>query len=400
MREVVITDVKYRMTMTAIWSLGRKGIDITAVEYDSTPAKERLGFYSKYVSKTKVIPHPKVDEVNFVSALLMIGKDIYSRTGEKPVLIIPASGTHEVVICHEEEFKNYFVFNLVDQTILNHANNTFLLSQVAQSVDVPMPKTTWLEEDETIYELAHRIEFPVVIKYREGEKLSLKPNARYAIVSSREVFINQYKLMHDIQVSPLVQEYIEGDGFGVSCVFNEAHEPVEIFCHRRIREYPVSGGPSTFCESIWDDRMVSYAVKLLRELKWQGFAMVEFKGKANGDIRLMEINPRFWGSMPLSFLSKCDMPFAYYKSVMGLTTPNEGKLRFAARYRKGTKMQYILQDTLAAIGYLKGENRHLGLSLRYVFDLLNPFVKDGLFRFNDPKPGLMYFRNAFVRRKN
>ena len=399
MREVVITDIEYRMTMTVIWSLGRKGIDITAVAYDDSKSNERIGFFSKYVKHRSVIPHPKDSVRGFVNGLTEIGKEILERSGEKAILFIPRAQTHEAILQYHDLISPLFDFNIVCGENLERANNTFLLSQVAKEVKVPFPETTWLDANETISALSERIKYPVVVKYRFSEKLSLKPEKRYAIVNDPENFVKIYTLMHEIQESPLVQSYISGHGFGVSCVFNDQHEPVEIFCHKRLREYPVSGGPSTLCESVWDDNMVQHAVNLLKALNWKGFAMVEFKGDQDGDVHLMEINPRFWGSMMLSLYSGCDMPFAYYKSVMHLSTAHEGLTRFDERYTLGVKMQFMMQDLLSVVQTIKRSPIKVGLILDYLYCLINPNIKDGLIQIHDFRPGVRYLLNAFGRGK-
>ncbi|MBS7526951.1 ATP-grasp domain-containing protein [Fusibacter paucivorans] len=396
MREVVITDIQYRMTMTAIWSLGRKGIPITAVAFEKTKPYERLGFFSKYVTQQEIIPGPEQSKQAFINQLAAIGSRILERTGECPVLIVPRTQTHECIVQYSELIKPYFEYHLVCHENLERANNTFLLSEVAGDVNVPFPETTWLKENETIQSLANRLTYPVVVKYRFAERLTLKPEQRYRIIDNANDFVAAYSNMHAIQSSPLVQRYVTGSGFGVSCVFDASHEPTAIFCHKRLREYPVSGGPSTLCESIWDDRMVRYAVDLLKALNWRGFAMVEFKGEIGGDVYLMEINPRFWGSMMLSLQAGCDMPFAYYKSVQRLSTAHQGQISFGNRYQLGVRMQFILQDFLATVCNIR--KRPMGL-LSYFSHLLSPSTKDGLLSFSDPRPGIKYIMNAFLHRQ-
>jgi predicted ATP-grasp superfamily ATP-dependent carboligase len=308
---------------------------------------------------------------------------------------VPRSQTHECVVQYSELLKPCFEYHLVCLENLERANNTFLLSEVANEVKVPFPKTTWLQEEETIAMLASRLTYPVVIKYRFAERLTLKPEQRYRIIGNSNDFIAAYAEMHAIQNAPLVQQYVTGSGFGVSCVFDDSHEPTAIFCHKRLREYPVSGGPSTLCESIWDDRMVRYAVDLLKALNWRGFAMVEFKGEIGGEIYLMEINPRFWGSMMLSLQAGCDMPFAYYKSVLRLSTAHRGQMSFGNRYRLGVRMQFIMQDLLSVVGNLK---KHPMGIVSYFSHLASPATKDGLLSLSDPKPGIKYMMNALFRR--
>ena len=66
--------------------------------------------------------------------------------------------------------------------------------------------------------------------------------------------------------------------------------------HRRLREYPVTGGPSALAESIYDPMLMEQGLKLLDNLQWHGVAMVEFKkDERTGRYVLMEINPKFCG---------------------------------------------------------------------------------------------------------
>lgn len=400
MREVVILDVKYRMTLTAIRSLGKRGIKITAVAFDTTRDDECLGFYSKYVMRKIKVPDPSNGVEAFLDALKDIGLQIVDQTGEKPVLIIPGSKSMHVLTEHCAFVEGYYDCLLVDHATYLEANNTQTLLKKADEIGVHVPVTTWLHEkdgSETIGMLADRIVYPVVIKYREGEKLPLKAKERYEIIEERSSFIAHYSRMHEIQSSPLVQEYVRGKGFGVSAVFDENSRPIEIFMHERLREYPISGGPSTFCKSVWDEQMVSQAIRLLSELNWKGYAMVEFKGYLGGPFRLMEINPRFWGSMPLSLVSGCDLANRYFDSLNGnhrLTARSE---QFDQQYRIGVKMRFRVQDLFAIKDYLLVGKTGFKDFCAGMISQLNPLIKDGLFSFSDPMPGIMYLKNMLNR---
>src|SRR5206468_12795896 len=59
--------------------------------------------------------------------------------------------------------------------------------------------------------------------------------------------------------------------------------------------------------------MAEAARTLLEALQWHGVAMVEFKRDARDGLpRLMEINGRFWNSLPLAIASGVDFPFLLY----------------------------------------------------------------------------------------
>jgi len=98
----------------------------------------------------------------------------------------------------------------------------------------------------------------------------------------------------------LVQEYIQGAGTGFFALFDRGR-PVRVFMHRRLREYPISGGASSAACAYYDDALKEHGLRLLRELQWHGVAMVEFKRQEPaGRYVLMEINPKFWGSLELA----------------------------------------------------------------------------------------------------
>ncbi len=107
----------------------------------------------------------------------------------------------------------------------------------------------------------------------------------------------------------LVQSYEPGEGIGVELLCDRGKVLLS-FAHRRIHEYPLTGGGSTYRVSIpIPPDLFSAAEALVREASWTGVAMVEFK-KDGERFSLMEVNGRFWGSLPLSCRSGVDFPRA------------------------------------------------------------------------------------------
>jgi predicted ATP-grasp superfamily ATP-dependent carboligase len=91
---------------------------------------------------------------------------------------------------------------------------------------------------------------------------------------------------------------------------NFASEPRASFAYRRLREYPASGGPSTLRESIRDPDLQATTERLLSLLGWVGVAMAEFKvDPRDGRPKLLEVNPRFWGSLHHAILCGVDFPW-------------------------------------------------------------------------------------------
>src|SRR5262249_28099013 len=97
-------------------------------------------------------------------------------------------------------------------------------------------------------------------------------------------------------------------------------EPLLTFQHRRLHEWPPEGGSSTLCESLphhQHRKQMDLSIALLREIGWEGAAMVEYRyDPAHDRFVLMEINGRFWGSQPLAFHAGAQFGWLTY-SVLG-----------------------------------------------------------------------------------
>jgi predicted ATP-grasp superfamily ATP-dependent carboligase len=94
----------------------------------------------------------------------------------------------------------------------------------------------------------------------------------------------------------VIQEFVPGEGVGYS-VYSQNGIILEGFGHRRIAEYPVTGGSSVYREEYQNPNMIKIVKTLLERVKWSGFAMFEFKKTENGELYLIEVNPRIWGSI-------------------------------------------------------------------------------------------------------
>jgi predicted ATP-grasp superfamily ATP-dependent carboligase len=107
---------------------------------------------------------------------------------------------------------------------------------------------------------------------------------------------------------PLVQEHVDGDGWAYFALYWHGRR-VRRFLHRRVREWPPSGGTSACAESVLEAPGLEQAGEaLLDALAWHGVAMVECKRTPEGRFVLMEINAKFWGSHDLALAAGVDFP--------------------------------------------------------------------------------------------
>ena len=131
----------------------------------------------------------------------------------------------------------------------------------------------------------------------------------------------------------MVQTYEPGEGVGIEMLC-ERGRIILAFAHRRIHEFPLTGGGSSYRVSIpLPPTLLSASERLVREVSWTGVAMVEFK--MDGDrFSLMEVNGRFWGSLPLSYRSGVDFPRALVDMLEGRPETNQPPYRSGIRSRR------------------------------------------------------------------
>lgn len=249
---------------------------------------------------------------------------------------------------------------------IDKASNKRELQLIADSLGINTPKE--LSEPS----------FPIIVKLNVSEKVTLKPSERYRIIKNESNFAAAESFMKENEGNLIMQKYVEGASSGVSMLLDEHSNLVDYIVHERLLEYPISGGPSAACKSIENTDLAKTAYTLLKALNWKGIAMVEFKGDY-----LIEINPRFWGSMPLLFVAGSDFFTNYVKILQNqhiVINPNDIK------YEPSKVMFFFPQGLLSVIGLLKAKK--VSKALNGIKTLIHG--KEGIFRFKNPRPFFKY----------
>lgn len=329
MATVLVTDAKQRKSVPIIRSLGRRGIRVVAGD----DSRFSMGCYSRYCSQGFLYPSPDENPEQFIEWLFTQAQ----RRAFK-VLFAIDERTLNVVTKHLEALSSLVCVPVV-------ANPTYLLARdkgktlnLAKEMGIPCPRTSVVENSAQLEAIGATWEFPLVIKPRQSSG-----SRGLASVKEPKEFLSTYERVHRAYPYPLVQEFIPpgGDTFGVEILMNRKGEPRATFVHRRLREYPVSGGPSTLRESIWAPNLVELGVRLLQAMRWFGVAMVEFKtDPRDGKPKLMEVNPKFWGSIALPIAAGVDFPYLLYRLAM------DGDVASVNGYRVGVKCRWLLPGDL------------------------------------------------------
>jgi predicted ATP-grasp superfamily ATP-dependent carboligase len=204
-------------------------------------------------------------------------------------------------------------------------------NRLAASLGLPAPRIAQPMSLVDVEPCGTSVGFPLVIKGpREGDgDVSYVDQPRELRGSySRHLARNRWM---DPSL-PILQQRIIGPGFGVFATYQNGRCR-RIMAHRRVREYPPSGGASTCAELFSDPSLLSLGRQLLDALAWHGVAMVEFKRHvADGLYYLIEVNPKFWGSLDLALAAGCDFPGDLLAIGRGEQLPEYGPPTSALRY--------------------------------------------------------------------
>ena len=335
---VLLTDGHWAKTLAATRSLGRRGIRVTVGE--STPIA--TSFFSRYCSRRWVYPSPYFQPEAFLEALI---KEVKSRAYE--VLIPMEEQTTLLITRYRSHLEPYTRIPFTAFSALDKARRKDEVLRLALKIGIPIPKTLFPESLEAVPDLIPEVPIPAVIKPRIGSG-----STGIVYVYDKKDFWPAYQKVHQKYPLPLIQEFIPpgGQALGASFLFGPDREPLAYFIHKRIREYPVKGGPSTLRESSYDPEVHRLGESLLRALGWFGVAMVEFRyDPRDGRPKLMEINPRFWGSLPLAVYAGVDFPYLLFQ--MALEQPIEKMEGYAL----GKRCRWILPGDL--LHFIKNPER-------------------------------------------
>ncbi len=288
-----------------------------------------------------------------------------------------------------------------DKLALILDKNRTLALAAELGIDVPASWQPVLAED--FPARAAALSYPVAIKwsYPPAAEASLAEHGlslekvEYAADADRLLAI--LRRYDAVGQWPLVQTWCAGHGLGQMLNMADGRATLR-FQHRRLREWPPTGGVSTFCETVPLSRhgeQMAASEALLRRIGWTGPAMVEYRhDPATGRYWLMEINGRFWGSIPLAYHAGAHFGWESYRTqILGETGSEQPAL-------KQLRARFVIPDTKHFMKQVAGDNSSLSLSEKLIFSVkfcgqfLDPRIRYYVWSWRDPKPSFSDLRNG------
>lgn len=383
-KKILLLDGNTRSALAVTRSLGSLGHYIEVGEIGSGAS---LSSSSRFARKYFSYPNPQTAPEEFLSFLVE-----KLETNKYDFLISTTDHSLQVLYQREEQIRGLVNFPFANKETFEKVQDKAKLIELAKKHDIQAPRTMKIiagkNDLEQQIDSLRDCHFPMFIKPRSSsqknsnKELIKAPSHLAEDLNDLRSFISNPELD---QIKYLAQEPISGIGEGIFCLFKNG-ECLAHFSHRRLIEKPPEGGVSVLSKSIQtDEALLKKVIRLLKELNWDGVAMIEFKRALDGTPYLMEINPRFWGSLQLSIDSGINFP--------ALLINENSKNVDSTNYSVGQKLRWELGTLDHLVIQLKrqGTSYLTELFPKNSLDLFKPKTKLEVLRLNDPGP---FFREV------
>ena len=346
--KILLLDGETNAAVACVRSLAKAGHEVTVGCANQwvwcKAARSRFAYANfKY-------PDPLVEPEQFIDAII----SQIDRCLQRPIFLLPATEPTMLVVSRARERLQGAGSIMV---VPPHAELVTVCSKqemttLASSLGIRTPHTICIEGPQVACEIARDLQYPVVVKCESSQQILpdnhvvITPKPRYA--RNPAEFLEAHRQLNGACGPILVQEFIHGRGVGYNTLMCHGELRAE-FAHLRIREANPSGSGSSLRIGIAVPAAVREAgLLLLRELKWQGVAMVEFRVQQDGTPVFLEVNPRFWNSLALAVYSGIDFP------ALLAAMAEHGDVAPQLEYRTNVRCRWLLGDFIHLLKVLGG----------------------------------------------
>jgi predicted ATP-grasp superfamily ATP-dependent carboligase len=300
-RTVIITDGEQRAALAVVRSLGSSYRCIVA-----SSSRSSLAGDSRFCARSVHVPDALSNPEAFGDAIVALTRM------EGASLVIPIAEQSMLAILPRRDELAPAVVPFPELAAFRALTDKRQLLLEASKLGIAVPAQHVLLDAGAISSInADDLPYPIVLKPARSVGDHAGQRAKFSVTYA----LNAYELRRKIHQFPpaafplLLQQRVAGPGIGVFLLLWGGKQYAQ-FAHRRLCEKPASGGVSVYRESIAvDDSLVERSRALLERFNWRGVAMVEYKRDAfTGEVYLMEVNGRFWGSLQLAIDAGVDFP--------------------------------------------------------------------------------------------
>jgi protein-tyrosine-phosphatase/predicted ATP-grasp superfamily ATP-dependent carboligase len=383
---VLVLGCDSRSGLTVVRSLGRAGLAVDI----AWPEAASLAGSSRYVRAFRDIPaYDPADR----SAEPAWKRSLIDLVEERRYdLVIPCSDPAIIPIqLHADELARHGRFYTLSNRAFTASFDKGETNRLAEALGIPIPPWVRVETIGDIASVGFGWRLPLVLKPLSSFDMAGPATAKRMV---RKLY-DRDRLAETVaemltQGPLLVQANFSGRGIGVEVVASSG-KVLCAFQHERVHEPPHGGGSSYRRSVKLDPRLEDATSRLVQALDYTGVMQAEFRVDAASDRWiLVEINGRFWGSLPLAVASGMDFPLGLYQVLV------EGNLELPRTYRTGIHCRNLGLDIGWFFKNLRADRSdptlqtqklwQVAAEIRHVLTLTE---RSDLLVLDDPKPGIM-----------
>lgn len=313
----IVADANISSAVAGLRALGRAGIHTLAVG----PTRAAPGLWSRWATERAVCPDPVARPGAFAEAL----GDLIDRSD--PGFVYPGrEETVDAVLDGTTDQLGGALSPYPDADATRRIRDKRLLPELAAAGGLSAPRTRAHLRGAELRAVV--TDFPVVIKpAAPGGAL------RTFCLVGCEADLDRVVA----QVAPedrlLMQEHVSGSQVGLAVVIDGGGRVVERFQHAVIRTSPAEGGGTSLAVSMAPDQSLVISVaRILHEAGYSGFAHLDLVASARG-FCVLDINPRFYTSLPLATYCGVNLPAAWHRVLLGQSRAASSPYQSDVRYR-------------------------------------------------------------------
>ncbi|MCP4171981.1 MAG: hypothetical protein GY758_14545 [Fuerstiella sp.] len=304
---VLVLGADERTVLPIARSLGRQGV---TVHVGWCPPESPV-CSSRYVTCCHSLAPPLEGDVTWCDDLCSLIAQIRCD------IVIPATEPAVVALRpHRERLSSLTRLALTNELALSVALDKQKTEILARSLGLPAP------DSQLVRTLG---EAELFLENHSGPVIVKPLSSTSSVSHGRKCFVRTFSchrkcrqfLAAHLNTGPplLIQVYLAGHGVGVEFLAKNGRI-LSAFQHRRLHE--TSGNGSTYRESVpLESKLVNATTQLAEALNYTGVGMCEFRvDPQTGRWALLEINARFWGSLPLAVAAGADFPLYLYQMLL------------------------------------------------------------------------------------
>jgi len=298
-------------------TLALVGVKSGVIVEPGSPAR-----YSRSVIEALDKVDPATEPERAVQQLL----EFASRQPEKPVLYYDGDWDLLLVSRHRDRLAEAFRFVIPEAELVEDLVDKARYQALADRLDIPVPPARQINGNEPLpADLGLR--FPLVAKPLTRHHGTWRA---FAMTKARHVetpaeLAELHAALEGSDLDVLIQEVIPGSEDRVvsyHCYVDEAGEIVAEFTDRKLRTFPKVYGYSTAIEITNVPEILELGRELTRRMNLRsGVAKFDFKEDPDGNLILLEVNPRFNLVHHPGALAGVNLPALVYADLVGLPRP-------------------------------------------------------------------------------